>query len=92
MTAATVEVHPEPSRAKQSEDPLKTSLVETGPLLVSLNPFDGKDKSMIRPTSGARAGAATILTETIHEESTTERPLEAAGGVPKKSARGKAPR
>ena len=26
------------------------------------------------------AGAVTILTETIHEESTTERPLEATGG------------
>ena len=47
---------------------------------------------MIRPTSGARAGAATILTETIHKESTTEKPLEAAGGAPKKSAGGKAPR
>ena len=42
---------------------------------------------MIRPTSGARAGAVTI-----HEESTNERPLEAAGGAPKKSTRGKAPR
>ena len=52
----------------------------------------GEDESMIRPTSGARAGAATILTETIHEESTTERPLEAAGGAQKKSMRGKAPR
>ena len=80
-TAATVEVHPEPSRVRQSEDPLETSLVEPGPLLVSLNPFEGEDKPMIRPTSGARAGAVTILTETIHEKSTTERPLEATGGA-----------
>ena len=77
---------------RQSEDPQETLLVEPSPLLVSLNPFEGEDKPMIRPTLGTRAGAATILTETIHEESTTERTLEAAGGVPKKSARGKAPR
>ena len=83
-----------PSRLieEQPEDPLETSLVEPGSLLVSLNPFEGEDEPMIRPTSGARAGAVTILTETIHEESTTERPLEAARGAPKKSARGKAPR
>ena len=30
-TAATIEVHPEPSRVGQSEDPLETSLVEPGP-------------------------------------------------------------
>ena len=90
--AATVEVHPEPSGARQSEDPLETSLVEPSTLLVSLNPFEGEDEPMIRSTSGARAGAASNLTETIHEESTTERPLEAAGGVPEESARGKAPR
>ena len=34
---------------------------------------------------------ATVVTETIYEES-TERPLEAAGGAPKKSTGGKAPR
>ena len=34
-TAATVEVHPEPSRVRQSEDPLETSLVEPSPLLVA---------------------------------------------------------
>ena len=91
-TTATVEVHPGPSGVKQSEDPLEISLVEPGPLLISLNPFEGEDEPIIRPTSGARAGAAAVLTETIHEESTTERPLEATEEVPKKSARGKAPR
>ena len=90
-TAATVEVHPEPSGMRQSEDPLETSLVEPGPLLVSLNPFEGEDKPIIRPYSGARPGAAAVFTETIHEESTMERPLEATGGAPKKSTRGKAP-
>ena len=89
---AAIEVHPEPSRIGQSEDPRETSLVEPGPLLISLNPFEGEDEPRIRPTSGARPGAVNILTETIHEESTTERPLEATGGAPKKSARGKAPR
>ena len=86
-TAATVEVHPEPSGVRQSEDPLETSLVKPGPLLVSLKtPFEGEEEPMVRPTSGARAGAVTILTET------TERSLEAAGGAPKKSAGGKASR
>ena len=73
------------------EDPLETSLVESGPLLVSLNPFKG-DEPIIRPTLGACPGAAVILTETIHVESSTERPLEATGGAPKRSTGGKAPR
>ena len=60
--------------------------------MISLNPFEGEDEPVIRQTSGARAGAVTVLTETIHVESTTERPLEATGGAPKKSVRGKAPR
>ena len=67
-----MEVHAEPSGVRQTEDPLETSLVEPGPLLISLNPFEGEDKPMIRPTSGARAGVVTILTETTHEENTTE--------------------
>ena len=56
----------EPSASGQETDPLETSLVEAGPLLVSLNPFEGEEKPVIHPTS---VGAATVLSETIHVES-----------------------
>ena len=92
QSTATAEIPPEPSEARQPEDPLKTSLVESGPVLVSLNSFEEEDEPMIRPTAGARRDQATVVTETIYEESTTERSLEAAGGAPKKSAREKSPR
>ena len=52
-TVAEVEVHPEPSGEGQIEDPLETSLVESGLPLVSLNPFEGEDEPIIRLTSGA---------------------------------------
>ena len=71
-TATSAEIHPAPPRIEPMEDPLETSLVESGPLLVSLNPFEG-DEPIIRPTLGAHPGAAVILTETIHVESSTER-------------------
>ena len=90
-TATSAEIHPAPPRTEPTEDPLETSLVESGSLLVSLNPFEGEDEPVIRPTLGAHPGAAVVLTETIHVESSTERPVEATGGVPKKSAGGKAP-
>ena len=70
--AADVEVHPTPTRAEQPEDPLETSLVESGPPLVSLDPFEGEDEPVIRPPLGAHPGAAAILIETIHEESIGE--------------------
>ena len=69
---------------------METSLVESGPLLVSLNPFEGEDEPVIEPTLGVCLGAAVILTETIHVESSTER-LVKATGAPKKSVGGKAP-
>ena len=90
--SATVEVHPAPTRAGQIENPLETSLVESGPLLISLNPFEGEDEPIIRPTLGAHPGAAAVLTETIHIESSTERPLEAGAKAPEKLAGAKAPR
>ena len=90
-TTISAEIHPAPPRTEPTEDPLETSLVESGPLLVSLNQFEGEDEPVIRPTLGAYPGAATILTETIHVESSTERLLEAAGGAPKKSSGEKAP-
>ena len=52
-TVAEVKVHPEPSGEGQIEDPLETSLVESGPPLVSLNPFEGEDEPIIRVMSGA---------------------------------------
>ena len=90
-TATSGKVHPAPPRTETPEDPLETSVVESGPLLVSLNPFEGEDEPVIRPTLGACPGAAAILTETIHVESSIERPVEATGGTLKKSAGGKAP-
>ena len=90
-TVTSAEIHLAPPRTEPPENPLETSLVESGPLLVSLNPFGGEDEPVIRPTLGAHLGAAVILTETIHVESSTERPVEATRGVPKKSIGGKAP-
>ena len=54
----TVELHPEPSASGQGTDPLETSLVEAGPLLVSLNPFKGEEELVICPTS---VGAASLI-------------------------------
>ena len=78
-TATIAKIHPAPPRTEPLEDPLETPLVESGPLLVSLNPFEGEDEPVIRPTLEAHLGAAAILTETIHVESSTERPVEATG-------------
>ena len=43
-TATSAEIHPAPPRIEPLEDPLETSLLESGPLLVSLNPFEGEDE------------------------------------------------
>ena len=47
----TIELYPEPSMLARGTDPLETSLVEPGPLLVSLNPFEGEEEPVIHPTS-----------------------------------------
>ena len=47
----------EPSTSRL-EDPLETSLVESGPQLVSLNPFEEGEEEVIRPTS---TGAASLV-------------------------------
>ena len=92
-TPTTVELHPEPSASGEGTDPLETSLVEAGPLLVNLNPFKGEEEPVICPTSVSCPGAAAVLSETIHVESNIERPLESTGGkAPRQSAGGKAPR
>ena len=67
-TSTTAEVHTGPSVAREETDHLETSLVEPGPLLISLNPFEGEDKPVIRPTLGARPGVTTVILETIEEE------------------------
>ena len=83
------EVHPEPSTSRQGADPLETSLVEPGPLLVSLNPFEGEEEPVICPTS---VGAATVVAQMVHVESNITVPLETAGGKdPKHPAGSKAP-
>ena len=84
------EVHPEPLTSGQGADPLETSLVEPGPLLVSLNPFEGEEEPVIRPTS---VGAATVVAQTVHVESNIAVPLKSAGGKdPKQPTGRKAPR
>ena len=45
------EARPEPSTSRQGADPLETSLVESGPLLVSLNPFPSKEEDEDKPPS-----------------------------------------
>ena len=83
------EVHPEPSTSRQGADPQETSLVESGPLLVSLNLFEGEEELVICPTS---VGAATVVAQMVHVESNIAVPLESAGGkVPKQPAGRKAP-
>ena len=64
--------------------------MESGPLLVSLNPFKGEGEQVICPTS---VGATTVVAQMIHVESIIARPLESAESkVPKQSAGRKAPR
>ena len=82
------EVHPEPLTSRQGADPLETSLVESGPLLVSLNPFE-EEEPVICPTS---VGATTVVAQMVHVESNIAAPLESAGGnIPKLPAGRKAP-
>ena len=64
------ETLPEPSTSRQT-DPLETSLVESGPQLLSLDPFEEEEEEeeeeeMIRPTS---TGAARVVSQTISVES-----------------------
>ena len=52
-------------------DPLETSLVESGPQLVSLTPFEEGEEEVIRPTS---TGAARVLSQTISVEGDVPNP------------------
>ena len=82
-------MHPGPSMSGRGTDPLETSLVEPGPLLVSLNPFEGEEEPVICPTS---VGAATVVLQTVHVESNITKPLKVTGGKDLKSAGGKDPK
>ena len=86
-TPTTVEVHPEPLMSEEGPDPLDTSFVETGPLLVTLNPFEGEEELVICPTTGSCPGAAVVVSETIRVESNVETPLGSTGKkAPKQTA------
>ena len=76
------ETLPEPSTSRQT-DPLETSLVESGPQLLSLNPFEGEEEEIIRPTS---TGAARVISQTISVESNITKPQKIIGGKGPKSA------
>ena len=66
----------EPSTSRQA-DPLETSLVESGPQLVSLTPFEEGEEEVIRPTS---TGAARVLSQTISVEGDVPKPQKVIAG------------
>ena len=65
----------EPSTSRQ--DPLETSLVETGPQLVSLIPFEESEEEMIRPNL---TGAARVLSQMISIEGSVPKPQKVIAG------------
>ena len=65
----------EPSTSRQ--DPLETSLVETGPQLISLIPFEESEEEIIRPTS---TGGARVLSQTISIEGSVPKPQKVIAG------------
>ena len=77
-----VETFPEPSTSRQT-DPLETSLVESGPQLLSLDPFEEEEEEMIGPTS---TGAARVISQTISIESNIPKPQKIIGGKEPRSA------
>ena len=64
------EVHPEPSTPGQGADPLETSLVESGPLLVSLNPFPPEEEDEDEPPGVPHFRRSTVQTETVSQTTT----------------------
>ena len=66
----------EPSTSRQA-DPLETSLVESGPQLVSLTPFEEGEEEVIHPTS---TGAARVLSQTISVEGDVPKPQKVIAG------------
>ena len=59
------------------QDPLETSLVEMGPQLVSLIPFEESEEEIIRPTL---TGAARVLSQTISIEGSVPKPQKVIAG------------
>ena len=84
-----VDWHPELSMLRRGTDPLETSLVEPSPQLVSLDPFEGEEEPIIRPTS---VGAARVTSQTVRVESNITKPLKIIGGKGPKSAGGRNPK
>ena len=76
------ETLPEPLTSRQT-DPLETSLVESDPQLLSLDPFEGEEEEIIHPTS---MGAARVISQTVSVESNITKPLQIIGGKGPKSA------
>ena len=72
--------------SRRGTDPLETSLVEHGPQLVSLDPFEGEEEPIICPTS---TGAARVTSQIISVKSNITKPLKLIGGKGSKSAGGK---
>ena len=72
----------EPSTSRQA-DPLETSLVESGPQLVSLTPFEEGEEEVIHPTS---TEAARVLSQTISIEGDVPKPQKVIAGKEPKSA------
>ena len=64
------EAHPEPSTSREGTDPLETSLVESGPLLVSLNPFPSEEEDEDEPPSVPQFKRSTVQTETVSQITT----------------------
>ena len=89
MPLLIIDWHPEPSMSRRGTDPLETSLVEPGPQLVSLDPFEGEEEPVIHPTS---VGAARVISQTVRVESNITKPLKIIGGKGLKSAGGKDPK
>ena len=72
--------------SRRGTDPLETSLVEPGPQLVSLDPFEEEEEPIIHPTS---TGTARVISQTIRVESNITKPLKITGGKDPKSTGGK---
>ena len=71
----------EPSTSRQRTDPLETSLVESGPLLVSLNLFPSEEEDEDEPPSVHQFKRSTVQTKTVSQITTKsyiQTPAEAA--------------
>ena len=83
-----LEALPEPSTSRQGSDPLETSLVESGPMLVHLNPFPSEEEDEDDPPSVPQFKRSTVQTETISQITTKsyiQTPSEAAPATTSKT-------